>query len=149
MNAASHDDFPPSERPLRSRHTLLVVEDEVLLRFAACALLRDAGYDVLEAASAEEATSILQTVAVDLLFVDVHLRGREGDGLAVKQFARQQQPTIEVIMTSGKMPPGEAPEIAGSYRFLLKPYLFVRLLDTVKAALADRDNANSKTRRPS
>jgi DNA-binding NtrC family response regulator len=148
MNAAAQDDPPQSESSRRPRPTLLVVEDEVLLRFAVCAFLRDAGYNVLEAATAEEAISILRSVAVDLLFVDVHLRGRRGDGIDVTQFAREYRPSIEVIMTSGKEPRDKARSALGPYRFLIKPYLFVRLLEAVSAALAEAEEERPQSEKP-
>ncbi len=135
MSPASRNGTHQPDASLRTKQNLLVVEDEVLLRLAACDVLRDAGYNVFEAATAEEARAILGTVAIDLLFVDVQLRSRESDGIVVAQFARDQQPSVEVIVTSGKPLPDNAGPIVATDRFLPKPYLLVRLLELVKAAL--------------
>jgi CheY-like chemotaxis protein len=136
MNAAvSNDDMPPATEDAAPRATLLVVEDDVLIRFAVSSALRGAGYTVLEAASADEARAVLQTIAVDLLFIDLHLHGDGGDGLSVARFARTHRPWVKLVFTSGKVRLGQEPEIAAFGPFLPKPYLFSRVLQVVENTL--------------
>jgi CheY-like chemotaxis protein len=57
------------------RH-VLVVEDELIIRMTAVDFLADAGFDVLEASSADEALRILhEKDSVFFLFTDVHMPG--------------------------------------------------------------------------
>jgi CheY-like chemotaxis protein len=70
MSAASVTTFPRRIPP-----TILVVEDNVLTRSAISDELRAHGFKVLEASSADDAITVLDTMRVDLLFVDIHLPG--------------------------------------------------------------------------
>ncbi len=103
---------------------LLVVEDEFLIRLTLSEALIDAGYDVLEAADADEALQHLTDTAprpIQLLLTDVQLPGPvDGHGLAAR--VRQVLPDLPVIFTTGRPDPATA----GSARrdvFIAKPYL--------------------------
>jgi CheY-like chemotaxis protein len=62
---------------------ILLVEDEVLIRMLAAEILSEAGFTVIESASADEALTILQARSdVQLLFTDVNMPGSL-DGLAL------------------------------------------------------------------
>ena len=63
------------------KRTILIVEDEALVRVIGSDALEDAGYDVLEAASADEALRLLDANDdVRLLFTDIRMPGKL-DGL--------------------------------------------------------------------
>lgn len=82
--------------------TILVVEDEVLIRFVVAAYLRDCGFRVVEATSADEAIAVLEapSTAVDLVFSDVNMPGsRDGFGLA--RWIREHRAGLPIILTSG------------------------------------------------
>ena len=82
--------------------TVLVVEDEVLVRLVIADYLRDCGYKVHEAVSGEEAIAILQApeVSIDVVFSDVEMPGSM-DGFALARWVRANKPGMEVILTSG------------------------------------------------
>jgi CheY-like chemotaxis protein len=82
------------------RSTVLLVEDELLLRWPAGEYLRDAGYRVIEAATAAEAIAVLASgTRVDLVFSDVNLA--EGmDGHALASWLAQNRPQIPMLLTS-------------------------------------------------
>jgi CheY-like chemotaxis protein len=84
--------------------TVIVVEDEVLLRLVISEYLRDCGYKVIEAAHAEEAVLVLQQphLAIDVLFSDIDLPGAM-DGFELAQWTRANRPGLEVILT-GSVP---------------------------------------------
>jgi|SRR5579872_2955899 len=84
--------------------TVLVVEDEVLLRLVISEYLRDCGYRVIEAADAEEAVQVLEQsrLDIDVLFTDIELPGTM-DGFALAQWTRSNRPGLEVILT-GSVP---------------------------------------------
>ncbi|WP_093117699.1 PAS domain S-box protein [Salinihabitans flavidus] len=81
--------------------TILVVEDDGLVREHVVAQLRGLGYRIFQASAGAEALEILQQVSeIDLLFTDVVIRGGMG-GRAVADAARQLRPDIKVLYTSG------------------------------------------------
>jgi CheY-like chemotaxis protein len=66
-----------------NRTVVLVVEDEFLIRMDAVDALGDAGFEMLEASSADEAIEILNARDdVNVVFTDVHMPGSL-DGLAL------------------------------------------------------------------
>jgi CheY-like chemotaxis protein len=100
--------------------TVLVVEDEVLVRFDTADMLREAGYLVLEAANADEAKSLLKTFPdVALVFSDIQMPGSM-DGAEFARFVRANYPEIRVILTSGAVMPPE--EVDAETSFFAKPY---------------------------
>ena len=103
------------------RPVVLVVEDEPLIRLDAVSMIEDAGFEVVEAANADEAISILEARNdIRIVFTDVHMPGSM-DGLRLAHAVRDRWPPIKLIVTSGQMivPEGELP--AGG-RFFSKPY---------------------------
>ena len=82
--------------------TVLVVEDEVLIRWIIAEHLRDCGYRVIEAGSGDEAIEVLRRTAltIDVVFSDVRMPGST-DGFALAQWVRAQRPAIRVVLTSG------------------------------------------------
>lgn len=93
---------PKPDTPPEAPPTVLVVEDEVLIRLAIADYLRACGWRVLEAGSAEKAIRILRAtdVAVDVVFSDVQMPG-EMDGFGLAQWIRTNRPEIRVLLTSG------------------------------------------------
>lgn len=109
---------------------VLVVEDEVLIRVALAEELRQAGYHVVEAATAEGALSYLETGSrVDLVFADIQLAGpSSGVDLAEHLAGRAAAPPV--LLTSA-LPDGS---LAGrGFRFVPKPYR----LEAVVALIAE------------
>ena len=121
--------------------TVLVVEDQDDVRGFATAVLRAAGYDVLEAASGDEALALAEThdSRVHLLLTDVVLRGMNGRELS-EQFT-QRHPDARVLFTSGYADDVIARRgvLQGSIAFLPKPYSPERLLGKVRSVL-EQDN---------
>jgi len=105
-----------SKRPL-----VLVVEDETLIRMDAVEAIEAAGFDVIEAASSDQAIAILeQRSDIRLIFTDVHMPGSM-DGLKLAHFVKGRWPPIKIITTSGHARIAQSDLPAGS-RFLSKPY---------------------------
>jgi CheY-like chemotaxis protein len=108
-HAADRDD------PVR---TVLIVEDEVLVRTAAAKYLRDYGFKVLEAVTADEALEMLRaTPDVDAVFSDVKTPGHHS-GVDLAVAIRRDYRHIKVLLTSAVAP---FPEIQG-VTLLKKPY---------------------------
>lgn len=83
------------------RIAILVVEDEPLVRFLMVEAFTDEGFDVFEAASADEAISILESESsIRLLFTDIDMPGTM-DGLRLAAFVRDRWPPVKIIIASG------------------------------------------------
>jgi CheY-like chemotaxis protein len=115
----------------RANHTVLIVEDEVLVRLMIAEELRSAGYGVIEAANADEALDVLAHVpAVSLIITDIRMPGSM-DGVRFAQLVRSEYPTTRIVLTSGNFP-NVAVEHDG---FFLKPYDPCKMIDYVKTLL--------------
>lgn len=98
---------------------VLIVEDDVLLRLTTASSLRDAGFEILEAANAAEAVIVLNAVLVDALISDVEIAGRM-DGLALAKWVQDRGLNTKIVLTfAGEQSPSEPHEHA---YFLAKPY---------------------------
>ena len=81
--------------------TVLVVDDEILVRMVIAAYLRDCGFDVVEAGNADEAVRVLEVgIRVDIVFSDVNMPGSL-DGFGLAQWLRRERPGLNIILTSG------------------------------------------------
>ncbi|QIG46796.1 response regulator [Nordella sp. HKS 07] len=111
----------------RDRPTILIVEDEVLIRMDISDALRRAGYHVLEAAKAEDAIAILYSgVPVAVVFTDVRLAGPM-DGLQLAVYIRDNHPATGCIMTSGHISASDVPSSVVA-PLIPKPYTHERVL---------------------
>ena len=100
---------------------ILLVEDEVLIRIFEADLLQDAGFEVIEAANADEALRELENRPdVQVLFTDIHMPGTLG-GLELACRVHERWPGIELLIASGRLRLGPD-EIPDSARFLSKPF---------------------------
>ena len=108
---------PPAPGP-----RILVVEDEFLIRMTLFEALSDEGFDVVEAASGDDALALLRAdSAIRLLLTDLQLPGGlDGRALAFK--AREAVPDLPVIYMSGR--PDAVQDLASSRDVVIaKPYL--------------------------
>jgi len=116
------------------RATVLLVEDEVLIRMAAGEHLRDAGFLVIEAANADEALEVAASaVCIDVLLTDVRMPGSR-DGLALAGELKMRYPALTIFVTSGHVEAGVGASV--SHRFLRKPYDLDQLVELMRAAVS-------------
>ena len=81
---------------------VLIVEDEALIRMGAVRMIEDAGFEVIEAANADEAIQILESRSgIRVVFTDIHMPGSM-DGLKLAHAVRDRWPPIKIIVTSGR-----------------------------------------------
>jgi CheY-like chemotaxis protein len=109
---------------------VLVVEDEPIIRLGIVSSIEDAGYAVVEAASADEAISLLaRDSEVAVIVTDVDMPGSM-DGIRLAHYVRRRWPPIQMLVISGKIGviPGELPS---GVRFMSKPYQEPQLLSTI------------------
>jgi DNA-binding NtrC family response regulator len=84
--------------------TILVVEDDILVRIPISQYLRDCGYKVIEAADAEEAVTVLshKETVIHIVFTDIEMPGAL-DGFGLAQWIRERKPGLDVIL-AGTLP---------------------------------------------
>ncbi|MDP2409496.1 MAG: response regulator [Pseudolabrys sp.] len=109
---------------MRATPRVLIVEDEFLVRDMIVYELQQAGFEVQEAATAEDALS-LQIDHLDLLFTDIRLPGIDGWRLAEE--IRSRHADVPVIYASGY---AERMTPLPHSKFLQKPYLPSQVLRT-------------------
>ena len=109
-----------------NKPVVLVVEDDFLLRMDAADIVRDAGFDVIEASNADEAIIILESRGdIAVVFTDVQMPGSM-DGLKLARAVRGRWPPIKIVTTSGQCVV-EAADLPEGGRFLPKPYNAVQV----------------------
>jgi len=121
---------PVSVAPSRSA-TVLLVDDEVLVRLATGEMLREAGYTVIEAGSGAEAREAVRAgLTPDILVSDQLMPGMKGNELATE--LREVFPSLRVLLATGyaDLPDLKFPRIA-------KPYGAVELVERVRALVED------------
>lgn len=127
----------PDQAPTGGTETILLVEDDEMVRKFAQAQLSALGYEVMVSSDGQEALSTLRgSVHVDLLFTDVVMPGGL-TGPQVAEAARKLRPTLKVLLTSGY----NEDDFINTGRFdlniqlLSKPYRRVELARAVRTAL--------------
>jgi len=114
--------------------TVLVVEDEVLVRAAAVAYLQDRGFSVLEAPSGDHARILMRHRRdIGVVFSDVQMPGSL-DGVALAQWVASECPWVRVLLTSGR----SVPEQSLAWRFIAKPYTLAELEQQLIDLIASR-----------
>ena len=88
----------------QAQETILVVEDDVLVRMPIAQYLRDCGYRVIEAVNADEAMAVLshQETVVDVVFSDIEMPGSV-DGFGLAKWIRKHRPGLDVVL-AGTVP---------------------------------------------
>jgi PAS domain S-box-containing protein len=109
--------------------TILLVEDDPLIRMNTADILQDAGNIVIEAGSAEEAMAALETAPFDVLVTDVNLPGLSGQALAER--ARALRPSAAIVFATG-----DTSSVSGERgaTLLCKPYDTEQLLAAVRSS---------------
>ena len=117
------------------RPVVLIVEDEFLLRMDAVDMIAAAGFEVVEAANADEAIEILESRPdITVVFTDIQMPGSM-DGLKLARAVRGRWPPIKIVATSGLVDVGEK-DLPEGGRFLAKPYLPKELTDVLRELMA-------------
>src|SRR6195952_4453311 len=100
--------------------TVLIVEDEMMLRMRAVDIVEDAGFTPIEAVNADDALTILESRSdIEMLFTDIQMPGSI-DGLKLAHAVHERWPLIKIILVSGQLTLTDADKPADS-RFYGKP----------------------------
>ncbi len=109
--------FDPTETP-----TVLVVEDEVLIREDAIDVLEREGFLTLRAGTVSEALALLERRAdIRAVFTDIQMPG-DADGVDLARLVAEHWPDVVVLVTSGRSY-GAPSDLPAASRFIPKPYM--------------------------
>jgi DNA-binding NtrC family response regulator len=117
---------------------ILIVDDEEVLRDVLDAVLRREGFDIIAAASGEEALNVLDSEEVDLVILDVMLPGISGiDTLRAIRIANPNLPVIVITAFSSIDGAIDAMK-QGAFHYIPKPFKNEEVVLTVNKALEQR-----------
>lgn len=114
---------------------ILIIDDEEPIRFSLRGILEDEGYEVLEAATAEEGLEVADAERPDLVFLDIWLPGM--DGLTAQARLKGNHPDLPVVMISGHGTIETAVSAIqqGAYDFIEKPLSLEKVVIVAARAL--------------
>lgn len=115
--------------------TILVVEDDAIVRMLIVDVLEELEFSVVEAADAEAALVLVQNTdqVIDLMMTDVGLPDMDGKQLATK--ARELRPALPILFASGY---AENIDVSAGMQVIAKPFSIDQLRDKVKSMLPAR-----------
>jgi signal transduction histidine kinase/ActR/RegA family two-component response regulator len=135
---------PPACRPAPEKsggETVLVVDDDEVVRRVACRILTRAGYAVLEAEDGVRAVSIYRQERNRIAAVLLDLTMPERSGVEVLADLRRIDPAVRVVLCSGYSVEAQGLDLAqlGATGFLQKPYSFDEISRAIRQALTHPD----------
>jgi DNA-binding response OmpR family regulator len=117
--------------------TILVVEDEFLLRAMLSDYLQGCGFKVLEGSTADEAVAIIENidVPIDVVLTDIRMPGSM-DGFGLVRWIRANRPDINVIIASGEAKKADAAkELCENAPLFEKPYDLEAVVSKIRATI--------------
>ena len=114
--------------------SILVLEDEDLIRMLLTTVLEDAGFEVTAFATADQGYTFLKAHPgeVNMVVSDIRMPGKM-DGYDFSKMAAEHWPTLPILLTSGYS--GRDLELGPNVQFLPKPWTNERLLNKVNMSL--------------
>ena len=123
--------------PSGGSETILLVDDEEMIRSLGCKLLEQAGYTVIVVQNGEEALEVYGSrgQGIDLVVLDVIMPGMGGH--KALEYLKRMDSEVRVVIASGYSPDGLAKKLteSGASGFVGKPYHRTNLLSTVREVL--------------
>lgn len=111
---------------------ILVCEDEPLVMLWINEELENQGYEVLTAASADDAVKILEMRNdISTIFTDIEMPGSM-DGLKLAALVRHRWPPVNIVITTGKQRPNDDVMPERSV-FIAKPYDCAQVLNAFRS----------------
>ena len=118
-------------------HRILVVEDDAVVRRLTCCALRHAGFEVVEACTADEGVTRINDVAIDAIITDVEMPGAL-NGYDLAWQAHFQRPAAPLFVISGNIESTRR-ELPPRVRFFGKPVDPGLLVAQLHGALASAE----------
>jgi DNA-binding NtrC family response regulator len=122
--------------------TILIVDDEALIRSMLSDYLQECGFKVLESSTADEAILIIEQsdVIIDLVFSDVSMPGSM-DGFGLAHWIRANRPGLSLVLASGDAKKvTSATELCKNEPFMTKPYdlsaVVAKIRETIESSRA-------------
>lgn len=111
-----------------SSASVLIIDDEPLMRLSMQDALKDAGYDVYAASTGDQGLERVKKGVFDLVITDLRLPG--ADGLQIVQACKQHSPRTEVIVITayGSVETAVEAMKLGAYDYIMKPFSMDELL---------------------
>jgi PAS domain S-box-containing protein len=121
--------------------TVLVAEDDPAVRQVAVSTLKSLGFNVMEAASGDEAARLLEANRqVDLVFSDIRMPGKL-TGIDLARLIRREMPKIRVLLTTGHV---DGDETIEDIDLLYKPYRAVELAEKIQVLMGTVQSADGE-----
>lgn len=120
---------------MKTRSTLLIVDDEEIALKNLARVMSKAGYEVTTSQSGQEALALIENRQFDILLTDLRMEGV--DGMQLLQACRARHPDTEVIMITGYATAETAVEAmkAGAFYYIAKPFQLDEVRKVVSEAL--------------
>jgi two-component system, chemotaxis family, chemotaxis protein CheY len=113
--------------------TIMIVDDSASMRQVVSIALRDAGYDLIEAADGKDALSKLDGTKIHLIVSDINMPNMDGISFVkeVKQHPKYKFTPIIMLTTEVNQAKKEAAKEAGAKAWVNKPFQTKTLLDAI------------------
>ena len=133
---ADRDDSPKGR-------TVVVAEDEALIRLDTVEALEDAGYDVVgQAASGQEAVDLTRELRPDVVVMDVKMPGTDGI-TAATEIAEENLAPVVMLTAFSQQNLVEKAADAGAMAYVVKPFAPEKLLPALEVAISRFDQINT------
>ena len=115
--------------------SVLVVEDEALVRMDVSDRLSEDGFEVYEAATADDAIRLLEAHSdIQILFTDIDMPGTM-DGLKLSAYVRDRWPPVRIVVTSGHRKV-DVVDLPDGGVFYSKPYNYTEVAQSFRELAA-------------
>ena len=121
------------------KHTIMIVEDEEMMRSILRRLLEDSGYDVVTADSAESALAAFGENEIAVTVTDIKMSGMDGLELLDRLKATDVDALVVIMTAYSSVDSAIAALRKGAYDYITKPFVNEDLLQTVKNAIQQRE----------
>jgi DNA-binding response OmpR family regulator len=133
MNQAAEQENNMPRKP-----SVMVVDDDPILRSLTTGIMRNAEYDVVaECSSGEAALKLIGEIKPGLVLLDINMPGTDGITLIDQIKAIDKPPVIVMMSGEATMDRVRAALGKGAKGFVVKPFNAAKLLNSVEAALKD------------
>lgn len=124
--------------------SVLLVEDELLIRMDIESSLVDAGFDVVDAASGADAMRIFdeRPAGFSALITDIRL-GQGPSGWDVARHVREKMPTMPVVYISGDSAGDWSSQGVPNSVMIAKPFIFSQIITAISTLLNQPDQLSS------
>jgi DNA-binding NtrC family response regulator len=124
---------------MNSNNTILIVEDEDIMRGILSQLMRNAGFRVIESSTAENALEIFAGENPALTITDIELGGMTGIDLLDRIKQVDNEAMVVMITAYSSVETAIAALRKGAYDYITKPFINEDILQTARNALRQRD----------